>query len=87
MKRYANRYASFLGAQRYERRFNRNKVTSVSVPYGYIYVAGGTPEIVIDEETALFVKELFALALQHTTVTEMARHMTEIGAPTPACIY
>ena len=84
LKRYANRYASFLGAQRHERRFNRNKVTSVSVPYGYIYVAGGTPEIVIDEETAPFVKELFALALQHTTVTEMARHMTEIGAPTPA---
>lgn len=84
LKRYANRYASFLGAQRHEKRFNRNKVTSVSVPYGYIYVAGGTPEIVIDEETAPFVKELFTLALQRTSVTEMARHMTEIGAPTPA---
>ena len=84
LKRYANRYASFLGAQRHEKRFNKNKVTSVSVPYGYIYVAGGTPEIVIDEETAPFVKELFALALQRTSVTEMARHMTEIGAPTPA---
>ena len=36
LKRYANRYASFLGAQRHEKRFNRNKVTSVSVPYGYL---------------------------------------------------
>ncbi len=66
-----------------ERRFKEGKVYKAAVPYGYVYVKGHDPEIVVDEETAPYVQKLFDFAVGGMKLVDMARYMNKVGAPTP----
>lgn len=83
LRHYANLFNSYTGSRRHTNGFKKNKIRSVSVPYGYIYDPESNPQIIVDEETAPNVKKLFELAVAGTRVVDMVRYMNERHIATP----
>lgn len=61
----------------------QGKFTSGRAPYGYLIDQLDKQHLVVDEETAPVVKQLFAMLAQGNTLHGIATKMNECGVPSP----
>lgn len=61
----------------------QGKFTSGRAPYGYLIDQSDKQHLVVDEETAPVVKQLFAMLAQGNTLHGIATKMNECGVPSP----
>lgn len=84
VKEKNHEFSSFRTNRYHKQSREEKSINMRAVPYGYRYVKDGNPCIVIDEETALFVKEIFRLAEAGEPLRGILAWLQAQGAPSPA---
>lgn len=64
-------------------RANKGYYISAQTPYGYKVDPKDRNHLIVDEEAAEVVREIFRLALEHRTLNQISDTLTKRGIPTP----